>query len=153
MKGTNYLTIDPGISGTGYALWTDQWHFLHAGILEAPSNLSWEEKAGNIAQQLDTLAWRRKAWKIFIEYPQFMQSKGGLVTARSGALVKLSWFVGVLSGVLTDKEVELVTVREWKGQLPKNLVVKRINRIMPGNHLKSHMFDAVGIGLYKQGRL
>lgn len=92
-----------------------------------------------------------------VEWPQFFDSAAGHRTARHGDLTKLTYTVGYLTCVmhiLRVMTVELVPVNDWKGQLPKSLVTKRIKNILGEEVCKgidTHAWDAVGIGLYCKG--
>ncbi|MFH1394918.1 MAG: hypothetical protein ABIH09_02040 [Candidatus Omnitrophota bacterium] len=145
-------TIDAGISGTGYAIWSENWKLIHSGIVTSREK-SWDAKGKSIAERLKTILNKEfPVAYVAIEMPAFFQSTGGQVTARSGALVKLSWFVGLLAGTLRDKGIRYVSVPEWKGSLPKDVVERRIKKILPKVKMRSHSVDAIGIGLYLAGR-
>jgi len=49
---------------------------------------------------------------------------------HSGALGKLFFTVGLFYGLLSEvtSDVYLIPVRNWKGQLPKQLTTKRVNQ-------------------------
>lgn len=154
MGRSNKITIDPGISGTGYAIWDSRWKLLHHGVLLPPASLLWELKAYNLIEQLLGLVTSNSCVEGYIEMPQLFQSAGGLVTANSGALVKLSWFVGMVCGGLRPHcPLRPVEVNQWKGQLPKEVVIRRIQRVLPSCKATSHDWDAIGIGLYIKGDL
>ena len=153
LKLKTSITIDPGISGTGYAIWNQKWNLLLAGGIYEPRVHNWMSKGRAIAVGIFRICKKYRVNKVYIEFPRFMQSIGGQVTAKSGALVKLCWMVGFLSAVLMDKKQELIEVNKWKGNLPKDIVEKRVRRILPklSKNLKSHTVDAIGIGLYLKG--
>jgi Holliday junction resolvasome RuvABC endonuclease subunit len=144
------ITIDPGLAGTGYAIWNQQWDLMGHGVLTCKS-------AKNIYQQLHFYGMKIKevvddccSDMMYIEYPAFFQSAKGSVTAAGGGLVKLTILVGYLSAIL-DIEFRFVEVNKWKGQLPKNVIINRIKAIYPGIQAKTHAWDAIGIGLYIKG--
>lgn len=96
---------------------------------------------------------------IACEYPAFFGSEGGQVAARSGSLVKLAVVVGTLYGVCLDWGIAFrpVGVNEWKGNLSKEIVKARIEKILGSSALadlrpKEHAWDAIGIGLYCRGK-
>lgn len=152
MDRAEFMTIDPGGTGSGWALWSKGWKLLSNGVVIPPGTGEdkWEERAYYTVSSLSRVAKCAGCSLGFVEYPAFFQANGGGV-ASSGALVKLAWFVGLVCGKL-PMHVELVTVGEWKGQLPKAVVERRIREILPGVKAKSHDWDAIGIGLYKAGR-
>lgn len=154
-KRKSRLTVDPGISGTGYAVWSLKWKLLETGALHESRAKNWEDKGKAIAVGLYKVSQKFNVTRVYIEFPQYMQSAGGQVTARSGSLVKLCWMVGFISAVFMDKIIRLVGVNEWKGNLPKDVTEKRVRRLLPGlpKKMKSHAVDALGIGLFLQGRM
>lgn len=139
-----YLTIDPGITGTGWAQWDKDWNLKRWGVYKPrqTSTTKKEEIVDFIKQKAPGLS------KVWVEEPEFFQSKGGMVTARSGALVKLTVLVGM---IIQATGATPIKVRDWKGNLPKDVVIKRIHKIT-GQWFLSHDADAVGIGLYISGR-
>jgi hypothetical protein len=143
------ITIDPGATGSGWAVWDAKWMLLGNGIVIPPSAFAWETKAYWVVTRLEEVAEKWGCTEGYIEYPAFFQVHGAGV-ATSGALVKLAWFVGLVCGSLPFPP-ELVTVNEWKGQLPKEVVIKRIKKILPAVNAKSHDWDAIGMGLYLKG--
>lgn len=149
-----WMTVDPGLGGTGYAVWTKDWKLLHTGILRSRKD-SLSDRCEDIGRQLAALAHcDGTIATVYFEMPAFHGSAGGQVTAKSGALVKLVFCVGWISSLVHAKcKVGFVPVRDWKGQLPKDIVWSRIRKILPGCKAESHALDAVGIGLYLAGRL
>lgn len=150
------LSVDPGIRGTGYALW-DGKLLKRTGIFASRSE-DWLEAGGQVASQLHQFACKERVEAVYCEFPAYFQSAGAQVVARSGSLVKLAWFVGFLSALFITgfKTFRFVEVNEWKGQLPKDVVELRIRKIMGEKvtkKFKTHIWDAVGIGLYVHGRM
>lgn len=148
------MGIDPGIAGSGWAiLQTSPLALLESGVIRGFKDDDWENKGFYIANKLSTIRSDYSLSSICIEYPSFFQSAHGEMVARKGDLVKLAWFIGVLNATL--KGSELVPVEIWKGQLPKEVVNKRIVTILGKQKtykLKSHDWDATGIALFKAGK-
>ena len=90
--------------------------------------------------------------QVLIEEPSIMSSEKGTVTARSGALIKLAMYAGMVTGFFLIKgyEVILIPVASWKGSLPKEVTKKRVmgTNIGAEESKASHYYDAIGIGLY-----
>jgi hypothetical protein len=128
---------------------------IKAANVYAPSNLNcWKKKGFYIAQKIhqQNSLEGYHITRVYIEMPAFFESSEGAMVARKGDLVKLTWFVGLLCGMFYPIPTELIEVNKWKGQLPKEVVERRIKKIDPAYHnLKSHSYDAVGIGLYVKG--
>lgn len=160
-----YLSIDPGITGTGWALWNvgDDWHECRkpwsVGIWNPPGKLAWEDRALWLGLELWKLNFvKERIDQVWIEYPAFFETAGGTMVARRGDLLKLTYCVGVLAGVMSHhgKKIYLIPVRSWKGQLPKEVVERRVRRLvgdhaMDGTRFRSHIYDAVGLGLFAKG--
>ena len=148
----NRITIDPGISGTGWAVWDRNWKLLKHGVIFASSALSWEPKTMQITDRLYDVCIRHNVSEMHIEYPAVFGGAGGAMVAGKGDIVKLAFFVGhVCAGLQVP--FHLVEVRQWKGQLPKDVVIRRIKKILPDVKATSHDWDAIGIGLFKKGDL
>lgn len=150
-RSMNYITVDPGITGTGWATWNAKWKLLSNGVITAPGKYSFEEKTTHIANKLYAVRCKYSTLKLFIEYPAVFGGASGQMVAMRGDIVKLAWFVGYVCAHIDIPVFELVPVIKWKGQLPKSVVIHRIKKLLPGVNAKSHDWDAIGIGLYKKG--
>lgn len=71
---------------------------------------------------------------------------------KTGSLQKLVFLVGVIAGYLPeDWRIILVTPSGWKGQLPKDVVIRRMTArygtaVVKTLNVKTHAWDALGIG-------
>ena len=151
----NILAIDPGIGGTGWAVFDKgSERFISHGVLnQNRKEDEWDKRGKLILQDLVHIEYGFRTLKTYIEFPSLFQSAHGQMVARKGDLVKLAWFTGLLCGRL--KNTIIVPVNEWKGQLPKAIVNTRILKLLGKNackNLKSHDWDATGIGLWALGR-
>lgn len=152
--GAKFLSVDPGLSGTGWAVWgPGQLPPLRSGSLSAPADRDWLIRARWLGNEVRHLAESWGVDYVVIEQPQFMESAGkGLIAAREGDLVKLSILVGVIAA--QHSHSVLVEVREWKGSMSKEVSHRRIRSKLPGwvpCTATSHEMDAVGIGLFAKG--
>lgn len=153
-----FISIDPGLSGTGVAVWEScgdgEWDLYEACSLALKSQDAYVQKIAAILRQHDD-----EVEKVFIEEPCLMSSETGTVAARSGALVKLCMIAGAIAGVssLIAKgdcngiKVHMVPVSEWKGTSPKDVTKERVMRALPNKVEKgraSHYYDAIGIGIH-----
>lgn len=154
-------SIDPGLSGTGWAEWKSRRFPNRAGVIPA----SRTPESGLLADQCEEvcvsllrvvpLVHRHRATHIFIEMPQMMTNVKG-IAAQGGSIYKLTFLVGYIARALCECTVHTVTVAEWKGQLPKDVVQRRIERELGIERcrelgIKTHAYDAVGIGLWATG--
>ena len=145
------ISIDPGVSGTGYAIWTDDGVLKEWGnIYPDAADQTFDTRARSITKKLRVIALRCKISDCYIELPALHSSEGGAVTARSGALVKLAFMVGMVYSMF--QKSHLIPVADWKGSLPKEVVASRVRKQFPGKAIVNHSVDAVGIGLYVTGR-
>lgn len=147
------LAIDPGVQA-GWALFEDGTMFK-VGVI-APSVGSWAERADKVMNLLSILAGQHEVSQIICEWPFYHETQGGREVAKSGALVKLSVMVGRICQMAADRQIpfSFVEVNTWKGQLPKTAVIHRIKRRLGETActgIKTHAWDAVGIGLHHLG--
>lgn len=156
------LSIDPGLNGTGIVYWLDATPLraavLHplnsvvrATIKNAETDLA--VRARSLAQRVCTFPPRSgRAHSVVIEFPEHHESFKGRTARTTGSIDRLTFFIGVLVGTLPPHwRVILVRVRDWKGQLPKDVVTARmIKRYGPDMaatlRIRAHAWDALGIG-------
>lgn len=147
-----YLTIDPGLGGTGWAVWTNDWILTDYGVVFAGTKNKINAKQ-DLAKKLYAEIHSYNIKRAYIEYPAKFSGVKGDMVAGGGSLVKLAEFVGYLRAYLDMRKIETlaVPVIEWKGQMPKEAVKHRIRRVLPEAKPTSHDWDAIGIGLYLKG--
>jgi hypothetical protein len=166
----NYiLTVDPGVSGTGLALWKEEsWGKLEYPVkcenIYPKKSSNWINRALSMTDKfskvINTVCFsplNGVITKVIIEQPKFFaDSAEGEMHAKSDNLGKLYMLVGMFS-YAAGTPVELIRVDDWKGQLSKKVVevriIKRLPEIKKRLNPKSHSFDAIGIGLAAQGFL
>lgn len=157
MKNKKLLAIDPGLSGTGWAIFSGK-KLADFGVLTFRDNEPWERRGQMYADSIFTLFYNENCDDFAIEFPGFFESAAGTMVAKTGDLAKLTYLVGLICGTVQAqifiRSFKLVPVHEWKGQLPKSVVNERIKKILGEKtceKIKSHAFDAVGIGLHCLG--
>jgi hypothetical protein len=155
------VTVDPGLNGTGVALWHRK-QLVKTFVITPPRG---DDLGGRMFFILNEIqasclspAEKREipdtlyGWHVAIEMPAYQEGATRQMGWKTGDLQKLTLLVGYLCaddwGAVT-----LVTPREWKGQLPKAVVEQRIVRTLGADRcaalgVKTHAWDAVGIGLY-----
>lgn len=148
-----YITIDPGLTGTGYAIWETDWALVENGVYTPKVAKPLPQKRIDICESLIYTCSKHNVKHAYIEYPQMFGGNKGSMVAAKGDLVKLAALVGYISGCLAINNIKVwdVTVIEWKGQMTKEAVINRIKRLIPYVKAKSHDYDAIGIGLYIKG--
>lgn len=148
------IFIDPGISGTGYAVWSKFRFKYYTPVI---TNIHGIINKKDVNIQLDKFKTLIKSFipcKVYIEDAAFMTgSVKGQAAAKTGSVVKLSQYIGRLQQICADLdcETELISVMKWKGTLPKKVVWDRIFKVLPDLKAKSHALDAIGLGLWKMG--
>lgn len=157
------VSIDPGVNGTGYALWDEDRDLMYARTIHPLT----KEKKWALRARSISLAFHHALHctgidgidTVIIESPTLFGGAKGHAVAASGDLVKLAMITGMLLEVCFNEKLKpiLTTPYEWKGQLPKSVCERRIrNRLgdaFPKERLSSHAIDAIGIGLWYQGGL
>ncbi len=142
------ICIDPGVKACGFAVFRD-------GVLRSARYLN-----------IDAVPWENWMDELVIEmpriYPGSGQQKGDL-----NDLLDLAAVVGYCEGLHQGEEGawgprSRVFPAQWKGQVPKKIMTARIlsklseielGRIERVGAKDHNTLDAVGIGLWKLGRL
>lgn len=159
------FTIDPGVSGTGWVAWEDG-DPVAAGVVETLPGRPWEDRTAFVVRQLAT-AYTALQERTGVKHPvvvcemmEFYQTGGGSAPWVTGDLQRILVLSGWFCGRVRVPSSQAVFVRpsEWKGQLPKRVVVQRVTKLLGEKvckklRLKSHMWDAAGIGLWYLDRL
>jgi hypothetical protein len=166
------IAIDPGLGGTGWALWSTRhqkpWGTpMEVGIVRDTAKdeslaIRCEELSEKIRDSLNAatghwnVGWHHNRTYLYLEMPQHMTNVKG-IAAQAGAVYKLTFLVGYLAKAFHQCTVHVVTPNEWKGQLQKDVVIRRIQRTLTPERcddlgIKTHAWDAVGIGLWAMGR-
>ena len=174
----NVMCIDPGLGGTGWAFFP-KFHSTEAtqklqmsnyipgavpptkwGVIRGDRKTSWQAQVEDIHVQYTSIVYQCVQSvcgipHIIIEFPSFWTGSGksyAAVTGEESSLGKLYYLIGALSTAGPKAIPRLVSPEEWKGQLPKDVVIKRIKRYFPaGTVIKDHEADAIGMGLSLQG--
>lgn len=153
---THYITIDPGLQGTGFAIWSSSKHklALHGSISPRNKKAPVELRALELSERLVQLS--KEYDLIETVYFELPASWGG-VSDKSQAVVKLTLAAGILVGTMCRVYgcgAKAVPVADWKGQLPGDICCQRVATKMGWavSEYSDHDLDAVGIGLYIQGR-
>lgn len=143
---------------------------FQVGLIKAPRKLELTARALWIAQTLDkTLLKMAPHISIYLDrstakvdyheidfVSEFPAWHGIQLGWAAGDLQKLVFLVGVLAGYFCEAHsFTPVTPKDWKGQLPKEVVKRRlVKRYGPGatREWEKDVWDAVGIGLWKMGK-
>lgn len=149
------LTIDPGV-GLGLCAW-DYFEFKKKKAEPLWYKTKRFKERGEYFDYLRELAISNNVAEVWCEDCAFMQSsEKGQIAARTGDLVKLAKFIGRTEQIFWELKVpvNLVSVMQWKGQVPKEKIFEWMFRFWkPMDKQASHALDAVAIGFWAQGRL
>jgi hypothetical protein len=169
LKKAAGVFIDPGLDGTGVAVFTSLPRTKNIKVKKpstsqgfTSSGKHWLDNACSIAAQVDE--WIMEVTHhsfrlVFIEWPGlFSGSAVSHAAAAKGDLFKLATLIGCISTRLEHAGMLVIPlpVARWKGQLPKDVVRRRISRaycLKRGERWPNHVEDAVGMGLAAQGKL
>lgn len=96
--------------------------------------------------------------QVVIEMPEFQSGAGRQMGWKTGDLQKLTLLVGILAATAARAlaNVQLVTPSQWKGQLPKDVVQRRLETHYGSKlnklNIQTHAWDALGIGAWALGQ-
>lgn len=166
MVVTSVMFIDPGITGTGYAFYPkvdtgkngSYFEPTLTGTYIAKKSSRWDGKVEVICSWFDGLLQGIKPQILVIEFPEFWaQSSKSMTSVERGDLFKLTFLIGGLGEVGRRNGGNLpllISPQRWKGQLPKDVMMKRLSKLIaPGLFKDHHCADAIGMGLSAQGVL
>jgi len=162
-RRASLLAIDPGLGGTGWAVFNaDSPHPARVGVIPARyRDESWWTRANMLADDVREAVWAFPGdipSAIVCEMPQQMSSAAGIAAQKDANIYKLAFMVGIFSrwAYREGQRFTPVHPQQWKGQLPKGVVTNRIQRELGLKQcrvlgIKTHAWDAVGIGLWARG--
>ncbi len=156
------VAIDPGLACTGWSWWESSF-FRGGGIVRGERGIGAVEMGrrvgATVLEAIKPLAVDVVVYERMAVY-SFTAQKGD-----QNDLILLAEVAGAACGVIGAVVNEPVTARAWKGQVPKDIMHSRcLGRLTPKEAaavdgvptpggLRHNFLDAVGIGLWKAGRL
>jgi hypothetical protein len=161
LPGQNVLFVDPGITGTGLALFAPldgSKPIRHEARMGSTYPGDWQDRAHYLKDWFaETIFILRKhlIHRVVIEMPRTFGSAKSYAATLEGSLSKLVFLIGLYDSEVVrhvGRRSILVEPDVWKGQLPKKVVDGRIAREGWGKY-SNHTSDAVGMGLAALGRL
>jgi hypothetical protein len=168
---TAVMAIDPGLNGTGWALWIGT-RLVPTGVgVLRKKHDTFVHNADWLADELVRVMIRRNdstnagnsalrgtALNVVCEFPEYQTGADRTMGWMRGDLQKLTYLVGVIARATYHHGAtfEPVAVSKWKGQLPKQIVTDRIRQKIGRAAcdrlgIKTHAWDATGIGLWRLG--
>lgn len=142
------MFVDPGIMGTGYAQVCEDINAIESGVIDPRKTWTWDQNARLIVARFIAIVNGKKPSRIVFEFPEFWETPKGHASAAKGDLFKLAFLIGGLSQIAWKMSAcpVYVSPREWKGQLPKSLVITRVTQII-GRVPVNHEADAIGMAI------
>lgn len=160
------VAVDPGLRRLGVAVFTDD-RLVHAALVTSPvkkdrGGTAWYAMADAVWAHLhDDYLNRLTPDEFVLEVPQiyrFGKSKGD-----PDDLIQLAATGAAVGAVLRAQKATTYYPREWKGTVPGDVFVERIRgRLTPAERkaitpcamsYEHNVLDAVGLGLFRLGRL
>jgi Holliday junction resolvasome RuvABC endonuclease subunit len=155
------LAVDPGLNSCGWAVFHHQ-EPVRAGIIEPRERGgdAFISRCATVVRQLrNQILEEDPPVEVVCEWMQMFGSASSAMAWKTGDLQRPIFLVGMLAGRLwiPADRFHVVTPNEWKGQLPKDEVIRRIRKLLGEPmcdqlHLVKDAWDAVGIGLHHLGR-
>ncbi len=155
------LAVDPGLNSAGFA-WFG-WTELSKTMPPSRVGLVKPKRSETLGERMQAIAAGVWAGRIIgcthrchvhlvVEMPHYQENAAAGFGWKTGDLQKLTLLVGYL---VSDDwgAVTLATPRDWKGQLPKHVIIERITnrlgeRACNRLNIEKDAWDAVGIGLW-----
>lgn len=149
------VAIDPGVTMAGVAVF-DSCSELAVATLERGKD--WRATAYNIWHWIEISFPFVQDIELAVEIPQvYTQNK---LRGDPNDLISLALVVGALGGlVLSGIPIRTYQPREWKGQVPKRVMIERIKeklsederkrvQLPTGKSYHHNVWDSIGIGLH-----
>lgn len=160
------VSCDPGLRACGVAVFQDG-VLVHAALVKNPVKKARGPEAWwGMADAVRTHIWESDSFRLVprtyvLEVPQVYRF--GKSRTDPDDLIQLAGVGGAVGAVLRPKEAYGYYPRQWKGQVPKEVMVARIEgRLTPEEvkaiqpvaaSLRHNVLDGVGLGLHHLGRL
>lgn len=147
------MSIDPSINNLGLAIWDiDKKKLIFYKLFHPTKDCRDNEfdKSLSLLNQVDHWIKVYGVTKMIMEIPEHW-SIAGFEAREKGSISKLMFVCGMLYSLARSlREVRLVTPRQWKGQLPKEVMKNRLkDSYLPEVDLlklNGNVVDAIGIG-------
>lgn len=168
------FTVDAASRKTGVALFRDDGTLVTARAVDVPGKspgfAASLERANAMGSQIGQLAFLlakafpdRRVDRVIIEYPRIYKAGPAAKLPGDDLLVLSASAMAAwvnLSAVFPDAKIEPVRPQDWKGQVPKDIMVRRILARLSRAEIAAvadpendNIVDAVGIGLHACRRL
>lgn len=166
------VAVDPGIAGCGVALAVEG-KIHHARYVRNPAGMG-RSQATRCVYMARAVGETARSWvstvpfdycvqpqRVVLEWPQVRAAGKG--RGDPSDLLLLSGVDSAIGAELFPWDVRCVVPREWKGTIPPDVLISRVQdrlseeeraRVaLPAKSLAHNVWDAVGIALWAVGRL
>lgn len=159
---TRLMAIDPGLQGTGVAIWTKQGARPTMATVIRGRGKTWIDRVDHVANEVYELAVEHDVRSVISEMMEMHQSPRAQMMWKTGDLQRTIFLIGSIHGMCTGAggvvHFTVTPPSEWKGQLPKGVTIRRIVKLLGERavrdlEIQTHAWDAVGIGLWHLGYL
>jgi hypothetical protein len=152
-KKDRLMSIDPSINNVGMAIWELPNGLMMYKLLHPKVNARNNEydKSLSILDQLKEWIQTYSVNRMILEIPEHW-AVAGFEARENGSIAKLMLVVGLIYSLKpTLDELRIVKPREWKGQLPKQVMENRLRDDYLAIDidlaaLNPNVVDAIGIG-------
>jgi Holliday junction resolvasome RuvABC endonuclease subunit len=159
----NLMAIDPGLTGTGIAIW-DTLDATPCFVTILTSRFArsndWIDRVHRIAIQVEGLVDHYKVREVVCEMMEMHQSARAQMMWKAGDFQRTLFLIGAFYGITEPWNVQFSVTppSQWKGQLPKSVTINRVRKLLGARTcrdlaIEKHAWDAVGIGLWHRGIL
>ena len=151
------LTIDPGTKNLGWAIFKllpkNKAELINSGFIKiSTKEKDWAKRIDLICIDLLNVYWKYHLHfaRLLIELPETFGGRKGQAASNSGSVGKLMACVFQIKGVISREfpqfNVDLIPVRTWKGNLPKERTEYRVEKYWGKKGETNDESDALGIG-------
>lgn len=161
IKLNRVMTVDPG-DNTAWAIWNRR-TLPETGMFVLDKKIiKVEDQFKYMWEKFEDLISGFNFNKVYIEgvevYTGSLKSKTASVKRKGQkipSLFKLAFLIGGYCRICTENYVdfEIINFSQWGGQMPPNAVQAQIRHLLNTEFESQHIYDAVGMGLYLQGKL
>jgi hypothetical protein len=144
---TDTLTVDTGLT-TAWAHWTGT-AFPKVGQCVCSSVLPPIERFKFMLARFDAVLASLQPKKVILEMVELWEGsvKSHMATVRGDTFTLALLIGGYMTKIVErDISVELLSAREWKGQLTKEATAFRVKMINGMIYMTDHITDAVAMG-------
>lgn len=159
------IAIDPSINDCGLAIFNGKKLIIKSLLKPDSKKDHYLDKCRSMISQIESIRDNYgNDYQIVTEIPMHFGSsvERGNLARESGAIYKLTFLCGMIYNI--DNDVIGYEPREWKGQMPKDVVARRLQKEYPKENIfniKKNKFiidhniaDAIGIGhFYIHGKI